>query len=595
MQEIKDFIAEMMNRTSVNRQPSEANRTAQNKSAVGLLAWKKKFPVRFGWGFFETVIVLTLLLHQTYVANARQLNFRPSGGDTTSCLQYDEATSTFSLSCSFNWEEQGYTNGDFIVLRENEVFDGNHHSISFKGVGGCLGIFAINSLVPNSDRSNLPTIKQLHVVGGTTGYNGGFIVRPSQQHFKVEACSSSGRIQGEFSGGICGRWCRGVVVITQCYSTGTIGGWETGGITGVAFGMHSNLIPKVEHCFSTGQISGAGSGGICGGWARRSIIAHSFSIGSISGTGSGGICGRVTGTSQPTGVGEVIISQCYSTGAILGLRSGGITGEATARQNGFVSITNAYSRGAITGDNAGGICGQNTATNGGRVLLTNVYASGQVQSNGANGLVGGDAGIIKVVMSVHNGQQSGLRSVNINQQEHVSTDLDDITGTIYCVSEGSNERCWNQDAIWTAVANGLPILQDPLKEWIPMPITPTQTPSNTPTQTPSNTPTQTPSNTPSVTPSNTPSVTPSATPSRTPTVTPTASTTPWPGTHKGRGTRPPSRPGSDEGAAPAYPGNKPSGSDEKGSNGNGNTDSPPGNSGKAPGSNKLRSLKGRTN
>ena len=417
------------------------------------------------------------------------------------CLHYDPDSSTFSMTCSFAWT---YNTTKCLVLQKNEKFEGNGHSINLNGVTNWEGLFRIatNENSRPSSLDDAPVIHDVHMIGGETSRQGGFIIQSDQKHFIVKHCSSSGVIQGPQcclgGGGICGQQCSGDILITHSWSTGEIRGWGSGGIAGREIGVNGNTGNTViiSHCYSTGRIFGQASGGICGyrtGWRNKGIL---------------------------------IIKQCYSLGEIRGSRSGGITGTEPAHTNGHVSITNCYSRGAITGSQyAGGICGFNAGWIGGTVILANVYASGKIDHEDAGGLIGrisDDAKQINITMSVYNGDTGHMvgGSNDAHYEEKISGDLEDITGTVYCYTgNDDNNQCWDSDTVWQAVEDDFPILQDTP---IPLPsVTPTPTPSITPT--PKETKTSTPSSTGSA--SNSRTITPSGTPSYTPTVTKTASQT----------------------------------------------------------------------
>ena len=571
----------------------------------------RKFSVAFP-------LLLVMLILQN--AEGRQRREDVIAGQVE-CIKYDGNEKVFSLVCQeFDVvASTDFSMADFITLEKNEIFEGNGNRIVLNGAySGLLRIRPSSGSGSPSSLDDAPVIRNLHMIGGFVRNNQGFILQHHQRHFIVDSCSSSGQMSGDGSGGICGSRSVGDILITNCSSSGQITGPGAGGVTGATLGLgnsHSNSKIRMTHCHSTGDITGRSAGGICGARAGDTgdvVITHSYSTGRIVGDGSGGFCGWGCGISR----GSFRLDQCYSEGEIAGSRSGGLVGRDTAWSFGSVRITNSYSRGDITGTgNTGGIVA-NTGDEHGRVFIENVYASGKnVNNGGIIGLISPQSAPVHIIMCVVNGGVLVLRNANRATREKNSFTLDAIDGKVYCT--GGNDECWDEATIWRAIPNDLPILQFQLLSHIPSAVpsvTPTQTPSNTPTETPTRTPsntatqtptrtpsntatqtpTRTPSNTatetPTRTPSNTATQTPTQTPSNTPSVTPSASTTPWPGTHKGRGTRPPSRPGSNEGAAPAYPGNKPS------SNEGSRHIEPPGSSngkgkgkGKGKGRNNLRS------
>ena len=429
------------------------------------------------------------------------------------CLQYNEMSSSFELTCSFKWNNTH----EYIVLLKDEVFEGNDHVITLEGLNNWEGLFAINDSAHGGPTSlhNAPVIRNLHLAGGKTSAKGGFVIRSEQRHFIVESCSSSGTIQGDQDsnsggGGICGQGCSGEILIshcsssgeiqgraggiagrnlgfnndfkvniTRCHSTGNIVGRNSGGISGFRTGKSSESGVFITYCYSTGKIDGFESGGILGRGAGReegyAYVAHSYSTGKIGGIGSGGICGASAG--QVHGV--VVIEQCYSTGEIHGTSSGGITGRYTSWDNGDVSIIDSYSSGNITGtQGTGGICGDESCGFSGKISLTNVYASGDIIAADAGGLIGyidAAAREVKIRFSVYNGRTGDIIGDNAADDEDIteektSGDLEDIRGTVYCYSKNESEKeCWDTHTTWQVVENDFPVLvnvpamaQDPI-------------------------------------------------------------------------------------------------------------------------------------
>lgn len=87
----------------------------------------------------------------------------------------------------------------------------------------------------------------------------------------------------------------------------------------------------ITQCHSTGNIGGDYSGGICGngaGYDGRLNITRSYSTGDILGEGSGGITGKETGKDSEC----VYVRECYSTGKIANDKSGGICGSFTSNK-----------------------------------------------------------------------------------------------------------------------------------------------------------------------------------------------------------------------------------------------------------------------
>ena len=414
------------------------------------------------------------------------------------CIQHDGNNGIFSLSCSeFNLtDSSNFTMNDYITLEKNEVFEGNDNHVVL--YGRYNGLFRINTTSEANGPSSLedaPVIRNLHIIGGETHIGGGFIIQRGQKHFIVEACSSSGKIQGRDSGGICGEKCSGDILITACWSSGSVTGNFAGGISGNSIGDNGNgdnTKVKITQCYSTGDITSSFAGGICGARTGHKggyvVITHSYSTGKIDGMDSGGICGFGTGDEN----GVVIIEQCYSEGSISGGRSGGITGRLTGNGNGIVHITNSYSHGRITGCcKAGGICGQQAE---GTVIITNVYASGDIANDDASGIIGSidqNAKEINVTLSVYNDGpivRANDKPENFRNEKN-SGNLSNIIGQVYCYN-ADLEECWNSESIWRPIADDFPVLRPP----------PTPSPSPTPSVTPSATPTGSVTRTATITP-----------------------------------------------------------------------------------------------
>ena len=413
---------------------------------------------------------------------------REYGVGENPCLIY--INNTFSLTCNFNWVDH-YSFSDFIMLQENEVFNGNNHQIGLNDLSNFWnGLFKINSTV---EWNNSPVIKQLHMRGGATLSRGGFLVQAFQNNFTVDSCSSSGTIGGSASGGgaggICGRECSGIIVIKNSWSTGTIEGPNTGGIAGSRLGDHGGQV-IITNCWSEGGISGTSSGGISGSGTGRNggvvIITKSYSKGDIKGHNGGGISGSSPGSNN----GCVKISQCYSIGEMSGFGSGGVASWGTSRDNGHVEIENCYTRGQITSTNreapSGGICGFETGRNNGVVLIRNVYTLGSVhhsEYSGAGGIIGhvnSEAKEVNVTMSVYNGEPMiGSDQANVTFASRNSDNLEDILGKVYCHKNSTSgaSLCWDTKTIWGVLPNRFPILQAQLSSPPTVPVP--QAPSNT--------------------------------------------------------------------------------------------------------------------
>ena len=368
------------------------------------------------------------------------------------CLSYDYDQASFQMTCSFSWKN----NEDCIILLKNERFEGNGHSINLIGISNWEGLIRVaeSSNGGPSSLKDAPMIHDVHMIGGETSPQGGFIIQSGQKHFIVNHCSSTGGIQGQIcppclgGGGICGHECSGDILITRCWSSGTIRGYASGGIAGMNLGTNNNAknTVTISHCYSTGDILGLRSGGICGHGAGANY-------------------------------GMVMIAKCNSLGTIGGRFSGGITGGSTANMTGNVSITDCYSRGLISAEYAGGICGRYTGANGGTVDLSNVYASGAIVNEKAGGIVGHideNTNGLKVTMSVYSGDTGNMIGSNGAGEQHVhneknSGNLTAITGSVYCYS-GDKLTCWDESRVWQVVENDFPVLRGSPATPSPLPL-----------------------------------------------------------------------------------------------------------------------------
>ena len=284
---------------------------------------------------------------------------------------------------------------DFISLGTNEIFDGDNHIIKFDVLTDINGLFSCSA----TTNVNIPIVRNLGVTGGSTAFEGAFIVRGYQKFMVVENCYSTGNISTERSGGIIGRFCAqngGLVNVSNCYSTGNISGLRAGGIVGGNVASSGTI--TVSDCYSTGVISNQFSGGIIGSnvgnnTGGSATVINCYSIGLISGDGSGGIIGAIAGNLS----GSATVTNCYSTGEISGIRAGGIMGrQAGGNSNGNgngATATNCYSTGAISGLSSGGIFGITPGGFNGSATANNCYSTGAISGIESGGITGSNAGI----------------------------------------------------------------------------------------------------------------------------------------------------------------------------------------------------------
>jgi hypothetical protein len=151
---------------------------------------------------------------------------------------------------------------------------------------------------------------------------------------------ANGEVTGHvYVGGLVGWIGRNGGTLRNCYSTGTVIGYEhIGGLVGGNWGT-------VNDSYSTGNVTGKSTvGGLAGGnWGT---VSNSYSTGSVTGDNSvGGLAGGSWGT----------VSHSYSSGSVSGTGlAGGLIG-----WNHHGTVTNSYFAGSVTGDGTvGGLVGE---------------------------------------------------------------------------------------------------------------------------------------------------------------------------------------------------------------------------------------------
>lgn len=163
---------------------------------------------------------------------------------------------------------------------------------------------------------------------------------------KIDSCSVSIDITGNYSGGLVGAYC------TNC---------------------------RIYNSYSTGKIIGNYSGGLMGAYYNgETSYSGVYSSGDIIGDYSGGIVG-----SYYKNIGNSYINNCFSSGNILGLSCGGIFGSdfgynSTER----LSCNSIYTLGKIS-ESSGGIFGGQTIkkTNLYEISIMNCYVNGEYNNN----------------------------------------------------------------------------------------------------------------------------------------------------------------------------------------------------------------------
>jgi len=105
-------------------------------------------------------------------------------------------------------------------------------------------------------------------------------------------------------------------IISNCFSTGTVRGYNSGGLGGLVGGCYKSLISK---CFSTGPVIGEGAtngiGGLVGGNGAYSEISNCFSTGDVNTGSNSQKVGGFVGSNESYGAVAKIIN-CYSAGDV---------------------------------------------------------------------------------------------------------------------------------------------------------------------------------------------------------------------------------------------------------------------------------------
>eukprot|EP01138_Halocafeteria_seosinensis_P012145 gb/GECG01012413.1/.p1 GENE.gb/GECG01012413.1/~~gb/GECG01012413.1/.p1 ORF type:complete len:2289 (+),score=217.89 gb/GECG01012413.1/:1-6867(+) len=365
--------------------------------------------------------------------------------------------------CNVTWT---YHRAYRFKLKAGEVFDGQNFTVNLEGLEGDFkGMFEVSDEIRDYD--NAPLIRNVHIIGGSVAINHGFVVRGRQEFFKVERCSSTGKISGKASGGIAGSNSGrngGKIVIQNSHSTGSIVGDHAGGIVGEKAG-NSNGTVTVTDCSSTGQIEGDDTGGICGkaaGVNGGNVFAqHSSSTGTVTGFRAGGVVGGLAGKSGGSvhilqshssgdigsfdgglfagGIcggeagfngGEVIVHECHSTG-IVKYRSGGILG---GEGSGEVRISRSYSTGIIQGKYSGGICGEQF----GNTNITKCFSTGEISGEGSGGIIGRNSKSVHIAQCFSRGKIIGDGAGGICGKEGGDVEITDSYSTGNVAVEANN-------------------------------------------------------------------------------------------------------------------------------------------------------------
>ncbi len=253
------------------------------------------------------------------------------------------------------------------------TFNGNGHVISNLHIqgGGHLGLFG--QLVSEAKISDLG-LEEVDV-SGTGRYVGGLvgvIGSLREKSVVLTNCYSAGTVTGgKKVGGLVGYNFYGIIITS--HNTCTVSGiYEVGGLLGSHGGLEGTVGGVLTNSYSTGMTSGeSGVGGLVG--VNGGIITTSHSTGTVNGTGAyvGGLVGDDYG----------IITTSHSTGEVTGNRYvGGLVGKS------YGSIASSYSTGTVSGNEyVGGLAGHHFF---GSITASfwDIESSGQATSAGGTGL-----------------------------------------------------------------------------------------------------------------------------------------------------------------------------------------------------------------
>ncbi len=302
------------------------------------------------------------------------------------------------LTCDPNLTGRTYTTA--VIAPDGSscfegIFDGASHIISnltinTAGAGNdYLGLFGriegSGAKIKNLGIENINITGVYSVyIGGLCGVIDGVI---------ISNCYSTGTIVGgdwsSYIGGLYGAtYCDGTNTISDCYSTSTVSGGDDshrlGGLCGETSGT------TITNSYSTGSVFGGDAsynlGGLCGDISEPGAITNCFSTGSVTGGANSHSIGGLSGKNV-----DITISNCFSTGSVTGGDNsgylGGLCGYITD-----VNITNSYSTSLVSGGDGasylGGLCGFNCMDN----TITNCYSTGMVTAGNNASVLGGLCG-----------------------------------------------------------------------------------------------------------------------------------------------------------------------------------------------------------
>ena len=318
--------------------------------------------------------------------------------------------------------------GSASIQFGSSTLNGNIPIITIDGVPNYPGFIQNGGgfLVSNGwDDITVQNIGVKSINGSTLADQGGWVCQNNfargASNNNIINCYSTGYIVPG-SGGIVGTQAAsygGSLNISKCFSTGFIDN-EAGGILGnnAAYGGSGPIgTIAITNCYSTGVIGGTSSlngygGGIVGSLANNISISNCYSLGEIVGDSCGGIIGNIYANNSSL----VTITNCYSMGNISGYGSGGIA--SSIFFTGTAIISNCYTTGSIAVNNYG------IAPTGPPPTVINCYSengSGWNDINANNYLTGVNSGTWTPVVSNSNYLLSTFNQTLFSQSPYTST------------------------------------------------------------------------------------------------------------------------------------------------------------------------------
>lgn len=283
----------------------------------------------------------------------------------------------YYLLQNVSWYEiqQVSLNSDYIMLNDDEVFNGNGFTIDLV-TNSTRGLFKFNA----TSYGSAPIVKNLGILNGSLAVDGaGYFCQSSQKYFIIENCYSTGDIARNYCGGIIGYYnsnTTGKYMIKNCYSTGNIKGSYSGGIAGSYNSGNTNDYSIIDSCYSTGNIESTYCGGIVGTNTNYIIVRNCMYLGTnpIINSYSGGILGQNNL--------YCVLQNCYNKVGSTASSTGGILG----RDNHYTIIQNCYNASEQYNGGLIGTDNDNVKVENSLSFITPTSGSGTIAADGCYGL-----------------------------------------------------------------------------------------------------------------------------------------------------------------------------------------------------------------